>query len=156
MVATPRLGTSAIPASHVLGSKLDSIPSSPYHLLIILVLGLVGLVEGYDLAMTGSLLVLAKEPLHTTPGEIRVLAVASNVMICVGGFTASAISDHWSRRTIMLIGVATTNFFTLLMADRLPPGWPVGLVIAHSGDLDHPGNVGSSSRRRPCRSATCA
>jgi MFS family permease len=36
-------------------------------------------------------------------------------MICVGGFIASAISDHWSRRTIMLIGVATTNLFTLLI-----------------------------------------
>jgi putative MFS transporter len=115
MVATPRVGTSAIPSSHVLGSKLDSIPFSPYHLLIILVLGLVGLVDGYDLAMTGSLLVLAKEPLHITPGEIRLLAIASNLMICVGGFTASAISDHFSRKTIMLIGVATTNFFTLLI-----------------------------------------
>jgi MFS transporter, putative metabolite:H+ symporter len=115
MLATPRVDISAIPASHVLGSKLDSIPFSPYHLLVILVLGLVGLVDGYDLAMTGSLLVLAKEPLHITPGEIRMLAVASNVMICVGGFTASAISDHWSRRTIMLIGVAATNFFTLLI-----------------------------------------
>ena len=115
MIAPPRLVTSAVPASHVLGSKLDSIPFSPYHMLVILVLGLVGLVDGYDLAMTGSLLVLAKEPLHITPGEIRMLAVASNLMICVGGFTASAISDHWSRRTIMLIGVAATNFFTLLI-----------------------------------------
>jgi MFS family permease len=115
MIAIPRVGSSAIPAGHVLGSKLDSIPFSPYHLLIILVLGLVGLVDGYDLAMTGSLLVLAREPLHLTPGEIRVLAVASTLMICVGGFIASAISDHWSRRTIMLIGVATTNLFTLLI-----------------------------------------
>jgi Major Facilitator Superfamily len=115
MIATPRIGTSVIPASHVLGSKLDSIPFSAYHLLVILVLGIVGLIDGYDLAMTGSLLVLAKEPLHITPSEIRVLAVASTLMICVGGFAASTISDHWSRRTIMLIGVATTNLFTLLI-----------------------------------------
>lgn len=115
MTATPRSGSSAIPASHVLGSKLDSIPFSPYHMLVILVLGLVGMVDGYDLALTGSLLVLAKEPLHLAPGEIRVLAVASTLMICVGGFIASALSDHWSRRTIMLIGVATTNLFTLLI-----------------------------------------
>jgi putative MFS transporter len=115
MTATPRSGISAIPASHVLGAKLDSIPFSPYHLLIILVLGLVALVDGYDLAMTGSLLVLAKEPLHITASEIRLLAVASGLTLCVGGFTAAAISDHWSRRTIMLIGVAATNFFTLLI-----------------------------------------
>jgi hypothetical protein len=28
------------------------------------------------------------------------------MMICLGGFIASAISDHYSRKTIMLIGVA--------------------------------------------------
>ena len=79
MIAIPRVGSSAIPAGHVLGSKLDSIPFSPYHLLIILVLGLVGLVDGYDLALTGSLLVLAREPLHLAPGEIR---VASTLSLC--------------------------------------------------------------------------
>jgi MFS family permease len=115
VTVTPRAAVTEIPASHVLGRKLDSVPFSRYHLLVILVLGLVGLVDGYDLAMTGSLLVLAKGPLHITPGEIRVLAVAASFTICIGGFTASMISDHWSRRTIMLIGVAATNFFTLMI-----------------------------------------
>jgi hypothetical protein len=60
-----------MPAAHALGQKLDSIPFSPYHLLIIAVLSCVGFVDGYDLVMTGSLLVLAKQPLHLTPGEVR-------------------------------------------------------------------------------------
>jgi nitrogen fixation protein FixH len=51
MTLTARIGASAVPASHVLGSKLDSIPFGGYHLLIILVL-LVALVVGYNLAMT--------------------------------------------------------------------------------------------------------
>ena len=102
-------------ASHVLGSKLDSIPFSPFHLGVIFVLGFVALVDGYDGSMTGTLLVLAKKPLHITPGEIRLLAVASSLAACVGGFTAAAISDHWSRRTVMLLGVAAINFFTLLI-----------------------------------------
>ena len=54
-------GHAAPAASVVLGCKLDSIPFSAYHLVIIAVLALVGLVEGYDLSMTGLLLVLAKE-----------------------------------------------------------------------------------------------
>ena len=107
-----RLTTSS---GHVLGGKLDSIPFSPYHLMIIAVLSLVGFVDGYDLVMTGSLLVLAKQPLHLTPSEIRFLAIASTMMICVGGFIASAISDHYSRKTIMLIGVAGLTFCTLLL-----------------------------------------
>jgi MFS family permease len=109
------VATSATSASHVLGRKLDSIPFSGYHILIIAVLGLVGFIEGYDLVLTGSLLVLAKEPLHLTGTDIRLLAVGPTFMLCVGGFAASAVSDHWSRKTIMLIGVIATTFLTLLI-----------------------------------------
>ena len=108
-------GLATLPASGVLGQKLDSIPFSRYHILIITVLGFVGFVEGYDLAMTGSLLVLAKKPLHLTLGDIRLLTVAATLMLCVGGFAASAISDHWSRKRIMQIGVVGTTLFTLMI-----------------------------------------
>jgi MFS transporter, putative metabolite:H+ symporter len=109
------ISRSAMTASHVLGHKLDSIPFSPYHLMILVVLGLVGFIDGYDLVMTGSLLVLVKQPLHLSAGDVRFLAVASTMMICVGGFIASTISDHFSRKTIMLIGVGAITFFTLLI-----------------------------------------
>lgn len=61
------LAPSILPAGHALGRKLDNIPFSPYHLMLIAVLALVGFVDGYDLVMTGSLLVLAKQPLHLGP-----------------------------------------------------------------------------------------
>src|SRR5579862_954020 len=102
-------------ASHVLGSKLDSIPFSGYHVLIIVVLALVGFIEGYDLVMTGSLLVLAKGPLHLTESDIRWLASGPTFMLCLGGFFFSAVSDHLSRKSIVLIGVVLTTFFTLLI-----------------------------------------
>ena len=63
-------GHSTSPAGHVLGRKLDSIPFSRYHMMLIAVLSLVGFVDGYDLVMTGSLLLLAKQPLHLTPEQI--------------------------------------------------------------------------------------
>ena len=106
---------SATSASHVLGRKLDSIPFSGYHILIIAVLALVGFIEGYDLVMTGSLLVLAKAPLQLAGSDIRWLAVGPTFMLCIGGFAASAVSDHWSRKAIMMIGVIATTFFTLLI-----------------------------------------
>jgi MFS family permease len=110
-----REGDCAMPASHVLGRKLDSVPFSAYHMLIIAVLALVGFIEGYDLVMTGSLLVLAKEPLHLSGPDIRWLAVGPTFMLCIGGFASSAVSDHWSRKTVMLIGVIATTFLTLLV-----------------------------------------
>src|SRR5215831_17412859 len=114
MAETRSAGPLTSAAGQALGRKLDSIPFSRYHMIVIGVLSLVGFVDGYDLVMTGSLLVLAKQPLHLTLPELRFLA-ASTMMIVVGGFIASAISDHYSRKTIMLVGVAGITFFTLLI-----------------------------------------
>jgi MFS family permease len=115
VVQTRSIAGSASAAGFMLGRKLDSIPFSAYHILIIAVLALVGFIEGYDLVMTGSLLVLAKEPLNLTGPDIRWLAVGPTIMLCLGGFASSAISDHWSRKTVMLIGVIATTFMTLLV-----------------------------------------
>ena len=115
MSTTGFAGRSGIPASHILGRKLDSIPFSAYHVMVILVLGAVGFVEGYDLALGGSLLVLAKVPLQLTGTQIRWLVVAPTMLVVAGGFTASAMSDRISRKTVMQIGVVISTGFTLLI-----------------------------------------
>src|SRR5271169_6170883 len=109
------IARSATGASYLLGRKLDSIPFSGYHVLIITVLALVGFIEGYDLVMTGSLVVLAKGPLHLTGSDIRILVSFPTFMLTLGGFFFSAISDHLSRKIIVLIGVFLTTFLTLLI-----------------------------------------
>src|SRR5277367_2285328 len=115
MTVNPLAAAEASSAGLILGRKLDSIPFSGYHILIIGVLALVGFIEGYDLVMTGSLLVLAKAPLHLTETDIRWLASGPTFMLCLGGFFFSAVSDHLSRKSIVLIGVTLTTFFTLLI-----------------------------------------
>ena len=115
MSTTNIAGEPPVPASFVLGSKLDSIPFSAHHMTIILVLGAVGFVEGYDLALGGSLLVLAKVPLQLTAEQLRWLAVAPTLLVVVGGFTASAMSDRISRKTVMQIGVIISTGLTLLI-----------------------------------------
>ena len=115
MSSTGFVGRPSIPASHILGRKLDSIPFSAYHVMVILVLGTVGFVEGYDLALGGSLLVLAKAPLQLTGAQIRWLAVAPTFLVVVGGFAASAMSDRISRKTVMQIGVVISTGLTLLI-----------------------------------------
>jgi hypothetical protein len=51
MTETSPIATSGNSASLLLGRTLDGIPFSTYHLQLILVLGAVGFVEGYDLAL---------------------------------------------------------------------------------------------------------
>lgn len=102
-------------ASHVLGRKLDSIPFSAYHVLLIVVLGTVGFVEGYDLALGGSLIVLAKEPLGLTQDNIRWLVAGPTFLVVVGGYTAALLSDRLSRKLVMQIGIIISTLFTLLI-----------------------------------------
>ena len=54
MAETRSAGPLTSAAGHALGRKLDSIPFSRYHMMLIAVLALVGFVDGYDLVMTGS------------------------------------------------------------------------------------------------------
>jgi MFS transporter, putative metabolite transport protein len=65
--------------------------------------------------MTGSLLVLAKAPLHLTEADNRWLLSGPPATLTVSGFAFSAVGDRLSRKTIMLIGVTATMFFTLLI-----------------------------------------
>jgi hypothetical protein len=43
--AAPAMVVREIPAGHIVGHKLDSIPFSAYHIVLIVVLGFVGFIE---------------------------------------------------------------------------------------------------------------
>jgi MFS family permease len=115
MTAQLPIEMSGSSASRVLGRKMDGIPFSPYQILIILILALVGFIEGYDLFMTGSLLVLAKAPLHLTGTDIQWLLLGPALLGTIGGFGFSAVGDRLSRKAMLVIGVVATTFLTLLI-----------------------------------------
>ena len=115
MTAQSAMEMSGSSASRVLGRKMDSIPFSGYQVLIIFILALVGFIEGYDLFMTGSLLVLAKTPLHLTGTDIQWLLLGPALMGTIGSFGFSAVGDRLSRKAMLVIGVIATTFLTLLI-----------------------------------------
>jgi MFS family permease len=102
-------------AGRVLGRKMDSIPFSFYQVLIIAILALIGFIEGYDLFLTGSLLVLAKLPLHLTGTDVQWLFLGPTIGGTIGGFSFSAVGERLSRKSMLLIGVIATTFLTLLI-----------------------------------------
>jgi MFS family permease len=115
MTAQPAMEVTGSSASRVLGRKMDSIPFSAYQVLIIFILALVGFIEGYDLFMTGSLIVLAKVPLQLTETDNQWLLLGPAIMGTIGGFGFSAVGDQLSRKTMLVIGVIATTFLTLLI-----------------------------------------
>lgn len=97
------------------GKILDGILFSRYHVIIILILGLVGYLEAYATAMTGSLIVLAKSPLDLTNYETRWLILGPTATLCASMLISSSISDLVSRKTILQIGVIISTFFTITL-----------------------------------------
>ena len=140
MTAAPTTAWSGLSASHLLGRKLDSIPFSTYHVVLIVVLGFVGFIAGCDPALSGSLLVLAKAPLHLNPDQVRALAVWPTFVVVLGGFAAAAMSDRISRLTVMQLGVIISTLctllilvaqdFTQLFVQRLIAGIGLGFTIS--------------------------
>ena len=115
MTAQSAMQPAGSSASRALGRKMDSIPFSRYQILIIFILALVGFIEGYDLFMTGSLIVLAKAPLHLTETDVQWLLLGPAILGTIGGFGFSAVGDHLSRKSMLMIGVIATTLLTLLI-----------------------------------------
>ncbi len=99
----------------LLGRTLDRIPFSVYHLLLVVILGLVGFVEGYDTAITGALLVLARGPLHLTAADTPWLVVVPTAAVVASVFVGSLLNDRFSRKNLMQFGIVVTTLFTLLI-----------------------------------------
>jgi hypothetical protein len=69
-----------------------------------------------EASSSASLARSAASPAGTSDGFLSIGAIAETKDEgCVGGFAASAVSDHWSRKTVMQIGIAGTTLFTLLI-----------------------------------------
>lgn len=102
-------------ASLALGRKLDSIPFGWFHLQVIAVLALVGFTEGYDTALTGSLVVLARKPLGLSETDITWLVIGPTAVLVLAMLAGSALSDRVSRKTVLQVGVMISTFFTLII-----------------------------------------
>lgn len=98
-----------------LGRALDGIPFGWPHIWIILVLSLAGYTEAYDAALTGSLIVLAKHPLGLTESDITWLVVGPTAVLCAAMLVGSFVSDRYSRKCILQLGLVISTVFTLAL-----------------------------------------
>lgn len=103
-------------AERTVGLFLDSLPFSRYHVGIVVVLGLVGMLEAYDTALTGSLAVSVGKEFNLAPYK-ELFIIAPTVGLIISLFVTSVfISDRVSRKRIVFIGITWSSLFTLLTA----------------------------------------
>ena len=137
--ATPA-ARSATPAGFILGGKLDSIPFSPYHLVVIAVLGLVGFVDGYDLVVTGIAPRAGERATAPHPGRNPLSRRRLDVddlrrrLYRLGDLRSFQPQDHHAdrRRLDHLFDLADPAGAERRAADRRPPARPAWAEVLPS------------------------
>ncbi len=128
------------PVTQTVAGVLDHLRFSRFHIKIIVALSLVGFIEAYATAVTGALVVSARGPLHMSGTETKWLVIAPTITLVISMFVGSVyLSDRFSRRRILLVGVVWSTLFTLLtplaptatvlIVFRLLSGFGYGLAL---------------------------
>jgi putative MFS transporter len=75
-----------------------------------------GFLDGYDLLIMGSALLLLVPEFHLTPGQTGLLASLPFLAMALGALTAGRLCDIFGRRAVYLVDVLLFLIFALLQA----------------------------------------
>jgi AAHS family 4-hydroxybenzoate transporter-like MFS transporter len=93
---------------------LDSRPLGLGHVIIISVLALVMLVDGYDLFVAGAVLPAIADAWHVKPSAFTFVIVAQQAGLLAGVIFVGPLSDRYGRKRMLLICLACFGLCTLL------------------------------------------
>ncbi len=95
-------------------ARLDRIPINKTVLGIIALLGLVWILEAFDIGIIAPVLFLLKKTWHLDPKQVGLIASAGTLGIVVGLLPAGRIADRFGRKTALLGGIVVFSLFTFL------------------------------------------
>ena len=131
-VATLRTGVGA-------AERLERLPMSGFHILILTLACLAWLIEAFDIGLIGVVLPSLSRLWHLTPKETGSLAAITAVGIVLGVVPSGFIADRFDRKRSLMLGMAWYTIvtgFTALAANIASPialcfiaGIGMGIVI---------------------------
>ena len=95
-------------------ARLDRIPINRTVLGLIALLGLVWILEAFDIGIIAPVLFLLKKTWHLDPKQVGLIASAGTLGIVVGLLPAGRIADRFGRKTALLGGIVVFSLFTFL------------------------------------------
>jgi putative MFS transporter len=95
-------------------SRLDRIPINKTVIGLIALLGLVWILEAFDIGIIAPVLFLLKKTWHLAPKQVGLIASAGTFGIVVGLLPAGRIADRFGRKTTLLGGIVVFSIFTFL------------------------------------------
>jgi len=93
----------------------------PIHALILVVLTLVMLVDGYDISLVGVMLPLISQDWGVTPSSMTGVFVVQQLGLLVGVALGGSLGDRFGRRPVLMACLIAFGLCTLLIASTQSP-----------------------------------
>ncbi len=97
-------------------SRLDRVPITRTIVQIIALLASVWIIEAFDIGIVGQVILVLKKIWNLSPGDIGLLGTSSTVGIVIGLYFAGPLIDRFGRKKVLIWGVSSFSFFTLIGA----------------------------------------
>jgi putative MFS transporter len=93
-------------------TRLDRIPVNRKILFLTGLLGLVWILEAFDIGIIAPVLFLLRTTWHLSPKQVGFIASAGTFGIVIGLLPAGRLADRFGRKTTLLIGIVIFSVFT--------------------------------------------
>jgi MFS family permease len=105
-------------------SRLDRLPWSRWHWLVVIGLGTVWILDGLEVTIVGSIAAIWQEPgsgLELTAGQVGLAGAVYVMGACVGALFFGQLTDRFGRKRLFMVTLAVYLVATVLSAFSMNP-----------------------------------
>ncbi|HUO00539.1 MAG TPA: MFS transporter, partial [Bradyrhizobium sp.] len=97
-------------------ARLDRLPVNRHILFLVFLLGIVWILEAFDIGIIAPVLFIIRNQWHLDPSTVGLVGSAGTFGIVIGLLPAGRIADRYGRKTTLLVGIVIFSIFTFITA----------------------------------------
>lgn len=97
-------------------ARLDRLPFNRRIGFLVFLLGIVWILEAFDIGIIAPVLFIIRNLWHLDPSTVGVVGSAGTLGIVIGLLPAGRIADRYGRKTTLLVGIVIFSIFTFVAA----------------------------------------
>jgi len=97
-------------------ARLDRVPVNRYILFLVGLLGIIWILEAFDIGIIAPVLFILKNEWHLSPSSTGLIGSAGTLGIVLGLLPAGRLADRFGRKTTLIGGIVIFSIFTFIAA----------------------------------------
>jgi len=115
-VPTSTVDHENLSAQENLLTRLDRVPVNRYILFLVGLLGIIWILEAFDIGIIAPVLFILKNEWHLSPSSTGLIGSAGTLGIVLGLLPAGRLADRFGRKTTLIGGIVIFSIFTFTAA----------------------------------------